>query len=89
MPEFPLIGEAARECLEEVLDYENFLRVAAGIESGEIEVVEREAESPSPFAAAMQFSFVGAFLYDYDAPAAERAVARVGLSFVRSDTPGS
>lgn len=80
IPEFPLIGEAARECLEEVLDYENFLRVAGGIESGEIELAEVERTQPSPFAAAMQFGFVGAFMYDYDAPAAERSAQLLAVN---------
>ncbi|MBI3666076.1 MAG: DEAD/DEAH box helicase [Acidobacteria bacterium] len=73
IPEFPLVAEAARECLQDVLDYENFLRIVGSIESGEIEMVETERSAPSPFAAALQFSFVAAFLYGYDAPAAERA----------------
>ncbi len=73
IPEFPLVAEAARECLEEALDYEGFLEVVSGLASGEIEMTELERSSPSPFAAAMQFGFLWAFMYDYDAPAAERA----------------
>jgi ATP-dependent Lhr-like helicase len=80
MPEFPLVAEAARECLEEVLDYENFLRVSAGIASGEIEVAEIERETPTPFAAAMQFGVIGAFMYDYDAPSAERAAQLLAVN---------
>jgi ATP-dependent Lhr-like helicase len=80
IPEFPLIGEAARECLEEVLDYENFLRVVAGIETGEIEIAEVERRQPTPFAGAMQFAVVGAFLYEFDAPAAERAAQLLAVN---------
>ncbi len=80
IPEFPLVAEAARECLYEVLDYEGFLKVAAGIESGAIEVAEIERAAPSPFAAAIQFQFVWSFMYAYDAPAAERAAQLVAIN---------
>ncbi len=80
IPEFPLVAEAARECLEDVVDYQNFLRVAAGIESGEMEIAEMERDKPTPFAAAMQFGFLGAFLYEYDAPAAERAAQLLAVN---------
>ncbi len=80
IPEFPLVAETARECLEDALDYENFQRVLEGIESGEIEVVEIERPTPSPFAAAFQFSFIASFMYDYDAPAAERAAQLLAVN---------
>jgi len=80
IPEFPLVGEAARETLEEVLDSPNFLRLAASIESGEVEIVEVARSTPSPFAAAMQFGFIWAFMYDYDAPAAERAAQLLAVN---------
>ncbi|HYM10142.1 MAG TPA: helicase-related protein, partial [Bryobacterales bacterium] len=80
IPEFPVVAEAARECLEDALDYPNFLRVLAGIESGEIGLAEIERSAPSPFAAAFQFSFVANFMYDYDAPAAERAAQLLAVN---------
>jgi ATP-dependent Lhr-like helicase len=80
IPEFPLVAETARECLEDALDYENFRRVLEGIESGDIEMVEIERQTPSPFAAAFQFSFIASFLYDYDAPAAERAAQLLAVN---------
>ena len=80
MPEFPIVAEAARECLEEVLDYESFLRVLGALETGEIEVQEVERTAPSPFASALQFGFIWAFMYDYDAPAAERAAQLLAVN---------
>ncbi|MGC8929268.1 MAG: ATP-dependent helicase [Candidatus Woesearchaeota archaeon] len=48
--EFPILKEAKREVLEDVMDIENAEKVIELIESGEIKIVETSSEVPSPFA---------------------------------------
>lgn len=72
---FPIIAETMRECLTEVLDLPGLQTVLSGIGDGLIRIVEVETPRPSPFARSALLSYVGAFLYDGDAPAAERRLA--------------
>ncbi len=49
-PNFSILREAKRECLEDVMDIENATKVLQGIEDGTIKLVEIETKIPSPFA---------------------------------------
>jgi len=49
-PEYPVILEVRRQYLESSLDLAGLAHLLAEVESGEIEMVYREVESPSPFA---------------------------------------
>lgn len=49
-PNFTILKEARRECLEDLMDIENTKKVIAGIEAGNIKVIEVETTIPSPFA---------------------------------------
>ncbi|HEY6960129.1 MAG TPA: DEAD/DEAH box helicase, partial [Candidatus Limnocylindria bacterium] len=69
---FPMILEAYRECLQDVFDMPALLEVLRQIRSRDIRVVTIDSRSPSPFAAALLFSYVGNFIYEGDAPLAER-----------------
>lgn len=73
LPRFPLLEEAAREALYDVFDFPALHAVAAGIDSGRIEIALRERHAPSPFAAQLLFAQVDAFMYEDDTPRAERA----------------
>ncbi|MEW6047706.1 MAG: hypothetical protein AB1609_14690, partial [Bacillota bacterium] len=70
-----LFREALREAADEAFDLEALGALARGFESGEIEVVVVERPAPSPFAASLLFEFTAAFLYEPDAPKAERQAA--------------
>ena len=48
--EFPILREARREVLEDLMDVENAKVVLKGIEEGEIKVEKSEVSIPSPFA---------------------------------------
>ncbi len=65
-PDFPVVVETFRECLHDHLDVPRLKELLADIQAGRIEVRSRRAESPSPFAAALLFSFTAAFMYQYD-----------------------
>ena len=71
-PSFPMILEAFRECLQDVFDMPALLEVLRSIRSRDIRVVTVDSRSPSPFASALLFEYVGNFIYEGDAPLAER-----------------
>ena len=69
---FPVILETYRECLRDFFDMPSLTETLSGIRSRRIRVVTVDSEQPSPFAASLLFSYVASFLYDGDAPLAER-----------------
>jgi len=71
-PSFPMILETYRECLRDVFDLPALIELLAAIRRREITLVPVDAQSPSPFASTLLFSYVGNFIYDGDAPLAER-----------------
>ena len=71
-PSFPIILEAYRECLQDVFDMPALLEVLRSIRSRDVRVVTVDSRSPSPFASALLFEYVGNFIYEGDAPLAER-----------------
>ncbi len=71
-PSFPLLLEAYRECLRDVFDMPALLETLRAIEQRQLRVHVVETTKPSPFAASLLFSYVANFVYDGDAPLAER-----------------
>ena len=71
-PSFPLILEAYRECLRDVFDLPALVDTLRLIERGAMNVVAADTPRPSPFGASLLFNYVATFLYDGDAPLAER-----------------
>jgi ATP-dependent Lhr-like helicase len=71
-PSFPLLLEAYRECLRDVFDMQALIETLHAIEQRQLRVHVVETRKPSPFAASLLFSYVANFLYDGDAPLAER-----------------
>ena len=71
-PDFPILLEAVRECLADVFDVTGLREVLGAMRRGELRTSFIESERPSPFAASLLFSYAGNFLYDADAPLAER-----------------
>jgi ATP-dependent Lhr-like helicase len=65
-PDFPIVVETFRECLQDYLDVPRLRELLANIAAGEIEVVTRRLESPSPFASGLLFAFTMAYMYQYD-----------------------
>jgi ATP-dependent Lhr-like helicase len=71
-PSFPLLLEAYRECLRDVFDMPALIETLRAVEQRQLRVHVVETRKPSPFAASLLFSYVSNFLYDGDAPLAER-----------------
>ncbi len=78
-PTFPLVLETMRECLQDVFDVPGLRELLTDLASGKMRVVEVQTERPSPFARSLLFSYVGAFLYEGDAPLAERRAAALSV----------
>jgi ATP-dependent Lhr-like helicase len=69
---FPVLLETYRECLRDFFDIAALVQTLTDIRSRKIHVVTVDSEKPSPFAASLLFSYVASFIYDGDAPLAER-----------------
>ncbi|TDB75254.1 ATP-dependent helicase [Micromonospora sp. KC723] len=77
--DFPVTLEAARECLQDVFDQPALTQHMRDLAARRVRLVEVETERPSPFARSLLFGYVGAFLYEGDAPLAERRAAALAL----------
>jgi ATP-dependent Lhr-like helicase len=71
-PSFPLLLEAYRECLRDVFDMPALLETLRAIEQRQLRVHVVDTRKASPFASSLLFSYVANFVYDGDAPLAER-----------------
>jgi ATP-dependent Lhr-like helicase len=71
-PSFPLLLEAYRECLRDVFDMPALIETLRAIEQRQLRVHVVETRKPSPFASSLLFSYVANFMYEGDAPLAER-----------------
>jgi ATP-dependent Lhr-like helicase len=69
---FPAVLETYRECLRDVFDVPALADILARVADRSVRIVTVDSEAPSPFAASLLFSYVGNFIYDGDAPLAER-----------------
>jgi ATP-dependent Lhr-like helicase len=78
-PDFPMILEAHRECLRDAFDMPALLDVLRSIEQGDIQAHVVDTPKPSPFAASLLFGYTGNFIYDGDAPLAERRAAALSI----------
>ena len=78
-PDFPVLLETARECLQDVYDVPALVQVHRSLQSRAVSMLEVETNDPSPFARTLLFEYVAENLYDGDAPAAERRAAALSL----------
>jgi ATP-dependent Lhr-like helicase len=69
---FPIILEAYRECLQDVFDLPSLLELLRRIRRRELRFVTVDASAPSPFSSSLLFGYVANYIYDGDAPLAER-----------------
>src|SRR6201999_2122496 len=78
-PGFPIVLETVRECLQDVFDVPALVALLRELAGRKIRIVEVETQSPSPFSRALLFRYVGAFMYEGDAPLAERRAQALTL----------
>jgi ATP-dependent Lhr-like helicase len=78
-PAFPIVLETVRECLQDVFDVPALTALLRDIAARRIRIVEVETATPSPFGKSLLFRYVGAFMYEGDAPLAERRAQALSL----------
>jgi ATP-dependent Lhr-like helicase len=77
--QFPVVLETFRECLQDVYDVPGLVELMRDVRSRTVQVVDVATPSASPFARTLMFGYVGMFLYEMDAPLAERRAAALSL----------
>jgi len=76
---FPIILEAYREVLRDVFDVPALVATMRKIRERTIRVHVADTEKPSPFAGSLLFRYVANFIYDGDAPLAERRAQALAI----------
>ncbi|NOY59966.1 MAG: DEAD/DEAH box helicase, partial [Calditrichaeota bacterium] len=76
-PDFPVLIETYRECLQDVFDVRSFREVIEKVRNGEIEIKMIETPHPSPFASGLIFRFLAENLYQEDRTRAPGYAAQV------------
>jgi len=76
---FPIVLEAYRECLRDVFDMPALMEILRGIGNRSLRVHTVDSQKPSPFASALLFSYVANYIYDGDAPLAERRAQALSI----------
>jgi ATP-dependent Lhr-like helicase len=76
---FPILLEAYRECIRDVFDLAAAADILLKVQRGEIRVTNITSTKPSPFAASLLFSYVANYIYDGDAPLAERRAQALSI----------
>ena len=78
-PAFPVVLETYRECLQDVFDLPSLKRLLQGLRTRQIDLVDVETASASPYAASLLFDYVANYMYEDDTPAAERRAQALSL----------
>ncbi len=69
---FPILLETYRECLQDIFDLPGLVDLAERVRRRDIRLVTVDTAAPSPFSASLLFGYVANYIYDGDAPLAER-----------------
>jgi ATP-dependent Lhr-like helicase len=80
---FPMILETYRECLRDVFDLPALTDLLRQITTRELRVHVVDTRRPSPFASSLLFSYVANFIYEGDAPLAERRAQALAVDPVQ------
>ena len=76
---FPILVETYRECLADVFDLPALREILDGVRRREIVVHSIETARASAFASSLLFDYVAAYMYEGDAPLAERRAQALTL----------
>src|SRR5262249_52819874 len=77
--DFPLLLETYRECLRDVFDMPALVGTLRAVATRAIRVHTADTPTPSPFASSLLFGFVANYIYDGDAPLAERRAQALSI----------
>ncbi len=78
-PSFPILLETSRECLQDVFDLPALREVLTQLRDRTVRVVSVDTAKASPFAQSLLFNWIAAYMYEGDAPLAERRAAALAL----------
>jgi ATP-dependent Lhr-like helicase len=78
-PSFPIVLETYREILQDLFDLPALVDLLRQLQRRELAVLEVETRRPSPFARSLVFQFVATWMYEGDAPLAERRALALAL----------
>lgn len=76
---FPIMLETYRDVMQDHFDLPALNTVLTDIQTRSVRVVEVDADAPSPFVSSLMFDFIASFMYEYDAPVAERRAEALTL----------
>ena len=76
---FPILVETYRECLADVFDLNALREILDGVRRREITVHSVETARASAFASSLLFDYIAAYMYEGDAPLAERRAQALTL----------
>ncbi|WP_019592413.1 DEAD/DEAH box helicase [Thioalkalivibrio sp. ALRh] len=76
---FPVVLETYRQVLTNVFDLDALRQILRGVQERRIRVHEVETPQASPFARSLVFAYVAAYIYEQDAPMAERKAQALTL----------
>ncbi|MBM3660620.1 MAG: DEAD/DEAH box helicase, partial [Actinobacteria bacterium] len=78
-PDFPMLLETTRECLRDVFDLPALREVLQGLHDRRIRAVSVDTPKASPFAQSLLFGWIATYMYEGDAPLAERRAVALAL----------
>ncbi len=76
---FPIVLETYRECLQDVFDLPALKQLLGRLRAREIDLVDVETASASPFASSLLFDYIATYMYEDDTPPAERRAQALSL----------
>ena len=78
-PTFPILLETTRECIQEVFDLPALRELLVDLSARRVRMLAVETERASPMAQSLLFNWIASFMYDGDAPLAERRATALVL----------
>lgn len=78
-PAFPIVLETYRECLRDVFDLPSLKQLLQGLRTRELDLVDVETGSASPYASSLLFDYIATYMYEDDTPPAERRAQALSL----------
>src|SRR5579862_413453 len=76
---FPIVLETYRECLQDVFDLPALKQLLGRLRARELDLVDVETASASPFASSLLFDYIATYMYEDDTPPAERRAQALSL----------
>ncbi|TMK88254.1 MAG: hypothetical protein E6G57_08070, partial [Actinobacteria bacterium] len=76
---FPILLETYRECLRDAFDVPALIELMSKVRARQLRVVSVDTARPSPFATSLAFGYIASFIYEGDAPIAERRAQALTL----------